>query len=156
VAFDETPFMSTMSADQRLLFQSQYDTAKKNPTTGVLFAVFLGGLGAHHFYMGRTLTGLLYVLLCWTFLPAIFSLLEAFAMPGRVATYNEQRASEIATRIKLLGPAPPASQGSFNIPQSSIGTVVAPVNRGVGWGVIAAAVGLALFGFLVLMALAGR
>lgn len=43
---------------------------------GVL-ALLLGGFGIHHFYLGRTLRGLVYLLLCWTFIPAILSFIEA-------------------------------------------------------------------------------
>jgi len=38
-----------MTDQQRLLFQTQLNGGRKNPTTGVLLAVFLGELGAHHF-----------------------------------------------------------------------------------------------------------
>jgi TM2 domain-containing membrane protein YozV len=99
----EFSLMADMSDSQRLLFQTQMTGVRKNPTTGVLLSIFLGGLGAHHFYMGNTLTGLGYVLLCWTLLPAIFSLFEAFAMPARVRRYNLQRAIEIAAQVKALG-----------------------------------------------------
>jgi hypothetical protein len=36
-----------------------------------LLALFLGGFGIHKFYLGRTGMGILYLLLCWTFVPAI-------------------------------------------------------------------------------------
>lgn len=41
-----------------------------------LLALFLGGLGAHKFYLGRGGQGVIYLLLCWTFVPAILGLIE--------------------------------------------------------------------------------
>jgi hypothetical protein len=41
-----------------------------------LFAIFLGGLGIHKFYLGRPIWGVAYLLLCWTFVPAIVALIE--------------------------------------------------------------------------------
>ena len=42
----------------------------------LLLAFFLGGIGGHKFYAGYTGIGILYLLLCWTFIPMIISLLE--------------------------------------------------------------------------------
>jgi TM2 domain-containing membrane protein YozV/ribosomal protein L40E len=47
-----------------------------NKTTAALLALFLGGLGAHKFYLGRTGMGLIYLVFCWTFIPALISLVE--------------------------------------------------------------------------------
>ena len=47
-----------------------------NKTTAALLALFLGGLGMHKFYLGRTGMGLIYLVFCWTFVPAIISLVE--------------------------------------------------------------------------------
>lgn len=49
----------------------------KSKTTAALLALFLGGLGIHRFYLGKGITGVLYLLFCWTFIPAIFALIEA-------------------------------------------------------------------------------
>jgi TM2 domain-containing membrane protein YozV len=47
-----------------------------NKAALLLFTFFLGGLGAHKFYTGRNLQGVLYVLFCWTGIPALISLIE--------------------------------------------------------------------------------
>lgn len=49
----------------------------KSRTVAVLLALFLGGIGAHKFYLGKVGTGLLYLLFCWTFVPAIIAIFEA-------------------------------------------------------------------------------
>ena len=48
----------------------------KNKTVAGLLALFLGGLGIHKFYLGK-ISGILYLLFCWTFIPAFISFFEA-------------------------------------------------------------------------------
>ena len=48
----------------------------KNRMTAVLLAFFLGGFGAHKFYLGQTGLGILYLLFFWTFIPAIAAFVE--------------------------------------------------------------------------------
>jgi TM2 domain-containing membrane protein YozV len=43
----------------------------------ILLALFLGGLGVHKFYLGRVGWGILYLIFCWTFIPAIIAFIEA-------------------------------------------------------------------------------
>lgn len=57
-------------------------TAMKSRTTAVLLALFLGGIGAHHFYLGNTGRGVVYLLLVWTFVPAIIALIEGLMYLG--------------------------------------------------------------------------
>ncbi len=49
----------------------------KSRTAAVLWAVFLGGFGAHKFYTGKLGWGFLYLVFCWTYVPAVVSLVEA-------------------------------------------------------------------------------
>ena len=51
-------------------------TTEKNRMTAALLALFLGGLGVHHFYLGNTGLGVLYLVFCWTFIPAIIAFIE--------------------------------------------------------------------------------
>lgn len=41
-----------------------------------LLAFFLGGLGAHKFYLGQVGMGLLYLLFCWSFIPGVVAFVE--------------------------------------------------------------------------------
>ncbi len=41
-----------------------------------LLAIFLGGFGIHHFYAGKTGAGILSLLFCWTFIPAIVAFIQ--------------------------------------------------------------------------------
>jgi len=48
----------------------------KSKVSAGLFALLLGGIGIHKFYLGRPVQGILYILFCWTFIPAIVALVE--------------------------------------------------------------------------------
>ncbi len=48
----------------------------KSKTTAIVLALLLGGLGAHKFYLGQTLQGVLYLVFCWTFIPLILSIVD--------------------------------------------------------------------------------
>ena len=50
-------------------------TGKDRVTAGV-FALLLGGVGIHHFYLGNTVRGVVYLLFFWTFIPAIAGFIE--------------------------------------------------------------------------------
>lgn len=49
----------------------------KNRTTAALLALLLGGIGAHRFYLGMPIWGVVYVLFCWTLVPALVAFFEA-------------------------------------------------------------------------------
>jgi TM2 domain-containing membrane protein YozV len=48
----------------------------KSKLVASLIAIFLGGLGIHKFYLGDNTQGVIYLILCWTFIPAIIGLIE--------------------------------------------------------------------------------
>ncbi|TNJ35901.1 zinc-ribbon domain and TM2 domain-containing protein [Prosthecochloris vibrioformis] len=52
-------------------------TAPKSRSLAVLLALFLGGLGIHKFYLNSPGWGFIYLIFCWTFIPAILGLIEA-------------------------------------------------------------------------------
>lgn len=52
-------------------------TSSKNKVTAGLLALFLGGFGAHKFYLGKNGMGILYLIFCWTYIPSIIALIEA-------------------------------------------------------------------------------
>ena len=48
----------------------------KNKTVAGILAILLGDLGIHKFYLGKIGQGILYLLFCWTGIPAIIGLIE--------------------------------------------------------------------------------
>jgi TM2 domain-containing membrane protein YozV len=48
----------------------------RNRVAAGLFALLLGGLGIPKFYLGRVGQGILYILFCWTFIPALIGFIE--------------------------------------------------------------------------------
>lgn len=65
-----------------------------NKTTAILLALFLGGLGAHKFYLGKPGMGLLYLVFCWTFIPGLIALIELIMM----ALMKEDQWKEYCTK----------------------------------------------------------
>ena len=49
----------------------------KKRTVAILLAIFLGGIGIHKFYQNRVGSGLVYLIFCWTGIPAFIALIEA-------------------------------------------------------------------------------
>lgn len=56
-------------------FGGHYPNGRSKLAAGLL-AIFLGGVGIHKFYLGRTGQGIVYLLFCWTFVPAIIGFVE--------------------------------------------------------------------------------
>ncbi len=54
-------------------------TMKSKMTAGLL-AFFVGGLGVHKFYLGENGIGVVYLLFCWTGIPAIIAFIEAIIL----------------------------------------------------------------------------
>ena len=52
----------------------------KNRYVAALLAIFLGGLGFHKFYLKKPILGILYIVFCWTYIPAIIGFVEGIVM----------------------------------------------------------------------------
>ena len=48
----------------------------KKRTTAAVLAFFVGGIGGHHWYLGNIGRGVVYLLFCWTLIPAFISFIE--------------------------------------------------------------------------------
>ncbi|MEO6909825.1 MAG: NINE protein [Edaphobacter sp.] len=97
--FTDSIYTANMTPQQRDWFYAEYGHARKDEALGVLFALFFGCFGLHHFYLRRNGLGVLYLLFCWTGITAILGFIECFLMPGRVRDYNAAQAVYISTHV---------------------------------------------------------
>jgi RNA polymerase subunit RPABC4/transcription elongation factor Spt4 len=63
-------------ATQRTTSASYAQSGGANRTTAGILGIVLGGLGVHKFYLGQIFMGLIYLIFCWTFIPAFIGLIE--------------------------------------------------------------------------------
>ncbi|MDL2142926.1 MULTISPECIES: TM2 domain-containing protein [Flavobacterium] len=52
----------------------------KSKLTATILTFFLGGLGIHKFYLGKSTQGIMYILFCWTLIPSILAFFEFFGL----------------------------------------------------------------------------
>jgi TM2 domain-containing membrane protein YozV len=102
-------YTANMNDQQRAWFYAEYERARKDEVIGVLLAIFLGGLGIHHFYLRRDGLGILYLVFSWTGIPMVIAWIEAFFMPARVRQYNAMQAMFISSQILGAAPGQPGS-----------------------------------------------
>lgn len=76
------------SADQIIISKTGGAKHCVNKISYALFAFFLGGLGAHKFYAGKTAQGFLYLIFCWTFIPGIIAFIEFILALAKEADSN--------------------------------------------------------------------
>ena len=69
------PFCPGCGAPQ----SARMETGEKSRIAAALLAIFLGGFGVHKFYLARPFQGIIYILFCWTFIPAIVGFIEGIA-----------------------------------------------------------------------------
>jgi len=70
------PAMPGMSTALVPVYPTALTRSSRNKTTAGIFAIILGGFGIHKFYLGQTAAGIVYLLFCWTFIPALIAFIE--------------------------------------------------------------------------------
>jgi uncharacterized membrane protein YvbJ len=71
--FDEAEICPGCGVRQHM---SAASNGKPNRVTAALLALLLGGFGVHRFYMRKPISGVFYLIFCWTFIPSVFALIE--------------------------------------------------------------------------------
>ena len=82
----------------------------KSQSLATVLAAFVGGIGIHRFYLRSPVTGVFYILFCWTGIPGLIALVETFvyafmSQQSWARKYNNGVISEpvhIAIRILVL------------------------------------------------------
>ena len=106
----------TLSTQQQMLVEQRLVNDKKSTAVAYLLWAFLGGLGAHRFYLGRTGSAvgqLLLFVLGWLLLAVmvglvllialgIWVLVDAFLIPGMVEADTVARRARIGTEVGLM------------------------------------------------------
>ncbi len=78
----------------------------KNKTTAGLLGIFLGGVGAHKFYLEQNGQGLLYLVFVWTFIPMVLGLIEGlnyFSMSDIMFNkkYNKKSLAKVENKTNI-------------------------------------------------------
>ncbi|MBR2013000.1 MAG: TM2 domain-containing protein [Clostridia bacterium] len=61
-------------------FSAPKQKAEKSRLVAALLALFAGGIGIHHFYVGKWVKGVLSIVFCWTYIPSIVGFIEGLMM----------------------------------------------------------------------------
>ena len=91
--------ISSLPGDRQAAFFVHYNAQTKDPTTAVVLAILLGGIGAHRFYLGDIGLGFLYLLFAWTGIPMVVAFFEAFTISRTVIKKNRQTAREASAML---------------------------------------------------------
>lgn len=110
----------TLTTDQQMLVEHRLSNDKKSIGVAYILWLFLGGLGAHRFYLGKTGSGI--AMLCLTLIGmitlvvyigafilaavGIWMLVDAFLIPGIVASDANAKRAMIAKEISVMATAP--------------------------------------------------
>jgi len=80
-----TPVAQAYYPPGQPMYQSRVPS--KDKTVAGLLGILLGGLGAHHFYLGNVGMGILYLIFSWTFIPLFLGVIEGIVY---LATNDEK------------------------------------------------------------------
>jgi TM2 domain-containing membrane protein YozV len=73
----------------------------------LLFTFFLGGFGAHKFYLGKYIQGIFYILFSWTFIPSFIAFIEfiiyLFTSEDRLQDRYPDSSAGIAVAVVIGG-----------------------------------------------------
>ena len=77
--YQQPTYQQTVYVQQPINAERANWPVKSKIVAGIL-AILLGGIGVHKFYLGNAAAGILYLLFCWTGVPAIIALIEGISI----------------------------------------------------------------------------
>jgi TM2 domain-containing membrane protein YozV len=92
-------YLAIIPDERSAKVSSIYLNSKKNLGTALLLSLLLGGIGAHHVYLGKKTAALLSLIFCFTGIPLIISLFNAAVMPKTIAEYNLNLIASLYTQF---------------------------------------------------------
>jgi TM2 domain-containing membrane protein YozV len=72
----------------------EWDNEAKSRTTAGWLAIFLGGIGAHWFYLERNWRGAMYMLFVWTLVPILLGIIDGM----RFLSWSDRRFDRMFNR----------------------------------------------------------
>lgn len=110
--------MEGMTSDQKLQFHREMTEAWRDPKKAARLKTWLGGIGAHHRYLGDTSRANKWLLFCWTGIPVLMTMFEG-NIKKRTERINSEIAMRIAARIKGASPVVAQQYAAIPVPSTS-------------------------------------
>ncbi|MBN2741179.1 MAG: TM2 domain-containing protein [Rhodobacteraceae bacterium] len=109
----------TLSTEQQMLIEQRITNDGKSTTVAYLLWFFLGGLGVHRFYMGKTGTGIaqlalfilgwltlvVYIGIALLIALGIWVLVDAFLIPSMASRSREEMRAQLTSQMGAGVPA---------------------------------------------------
>ena len=111
--------VNSLDQQSQSSFYARYNTERKDKTVGILLCLFTGGLGGHEFYLGNIGVGVIYLVFCWTFIPAIIAFIQLFTIQPRIIKMNDEIAQKILAGVRDARPAPTTAETSTSSAQNT-------------------------------------
>lgn len=84
------PHVTQVNRANRMGQFNSVEFRRKNNLVAGIFALLLGGFGAHKFYNGSWGWGIIYIIFFWTYIPAILSLIEGIRYLVNPTRYDQK------------------------------------------------------------------
>ena len=97
-----------LTSQDKILIEQRISNDKPSAGAAYLLCLFLGPIGAHRFYLGRTGSGIAMLLISLTIIglviTMIWALIDLFLIPGMIRENVEKLRSELT--MAALAPSP--------------------------------------------------
>jgi TM2 domain-containing membrane protein YozV len=101
---DLTHLTKNMSERQKFEFYNNFYLYKKETIVGIFLSLALGWCGMHRFWLNDKKGGIIYLIFFWTFLPFVFSIVDAICMNKSCKKFNNNLALQSFKKLTELSP----------------------------------------------------